>query len=178
SLAAPGTRGAVAVTSPEPIRYRLRFPEAASHYVEVEVTVPADGTAALDLMMPVWTPGSYLVREFAKNVEAVEARTADGRKLSVEKTRKNRWRIATGGAASVVVAYRVYGREMGVRSNWIERDFAFLNGAPTFLTRADDTARPHEVRIELPPSWSRAVTALPDLPDGGGLAFRAADYDT
>jgi predicted metalloprotease with PDZ domain len=163
--------------SPEPVRYHLRFPQAASHYVEVEASVPTGGQAGVELMMAVWTPGSYLVREFSKNVEGLQARTADGRAPAVEKTRKNRWRIATGGAASVVVSYRVYGREMGVRSNWIERDYAFLNGAPTFVTLADRVARPHELRIELPPQWSRAVTALPELPDGGGLAFRAPDFD-
>ena len=47
------------------------------------------------------------------------------------------------------MTYRVYGREMTVRNNWIEAGFAMLNGAPTFITLVGGTARPHEVRIEL-----------------------------
>jgi predicted metalloprotease with PDZ domain len=177
AVATAAGAGAEPALSPEPIRYQLRFPQAASHYVEVEAAIPTDGQAGVELMMAVWTPGSYLVREFSRNVEALQARSADGRSPTIQKTRKNRWRVATDGACSVLVSYRVYGREMGVRSNWIERDYAFLNGAPTFLTLADGIPRPHELRIELPPQWSKAVSALPEVADGGGLAFRAADYD-
>ena len=88
--------------------------------------------------MAVWTPGSYLVREFSRHVEDVKA-SAGGQDRAVEKTAKNRWRVQTGGAPSVTVRYRVYGREMSVRTNFIEADFALINGAATFLTLADDT---------------------------------------
>ena len=53
-------------------------------------------------MMPVWTPGSYLVREFSRQVETLSAADPAGRPLTVEKVAKNRWRVATGGAAEVV----------------------------------------------------------------------------
>ena len=92
----------------------------------VEADFPSDGRASIDLFMPVWTPGSYLVREYARNVEDVKGPGA------VVKTTKNRWRVDTGGAATVHVSYRVYCHEMSVRSNWVEESFALLNGAPTF----------------------------------------------
>ena len=111
--------------------------------------------------MAVWTPGSYLVREYERNVEALAARAPDGKPLAVEKTRKNRWRIqlAAPRAADVTVTYRVYAREMTVRTNWVEDGFAMLNGAPTFLTLADGVARPHDVRLVLPAAWKTTVTA-------------------
>ena len=136
--------------TPDPIRYQLRFPAPQTHYVEVEATVPTGGQPAVELMMAVWTPGSYLVREYARHVEAVTARTATGGALAVEKCAKNRWRVATGGEPQVRVSYRVYGREMAVRTNWIDASFALVNGAPTFLTLAGDHQRPHEVAITLP----------------------------
>src|SRR5690349_1149651 len=68
----PGTR------APEPIRYTLSFPAPQTHYVEVTASVPTARRATVDLMMAVWTPGSYLVREYARNVEAVTAIGADG----------------------------------------------------------------------------------------------------
>ena len=135
--------------------------------------------------MAVWTPGSYFVREYERHVENVVAAAADMPALAVRKTRKNRWRIDTAGARVITVTYRVYGREMTVRNNWIEAGFAMLNGAPTFLTLvprgveglADDRRRTHEVRIELPPAWTRVATPL--TPVAGCInTFAADDYDT
>src|SRR5689334_5076730 len=126
-----------AQSAPEPIRYSLSFPAPQTHYVEVTATVPTGRRADVDLMMAVWTPGSYLVREYARNVEAVTASAPDGTALAVTKTQKNRWRVEAKGAPRVTVRYRVYGREMSVRTNWIESRFALLNGAPTFLTLAE-----------------------------------------
>lgn len=166
-----------AQTAPEPIRYTLSFPAPQTHYVEVTATVPTGRRADVDLMMAVWTPGSYLVREYARNVEAVTAAGPDGRALDVDKSKKNHWRIVTGGAPSITLKYRLYCREMSVRTNWVESDFAMINGAPTFITLADLAPRPHEVIIIPAPAWKRSVTALPEM-GGGEHRYRAPDYDT
>ena len=162
----------------DPIDYTLRFPAPHTHYVEVEASVPTGGASTINLMMPVWTPGSYLVREYARHVEAVTAHRMDGARLDVARTRKNRWRIQTSGEARLVVRYRVYGREMSVRTNWIESDFAMLNGAATFLTLADGWARPHRVAIDLAAGWATAITALPHAPGHTPRTFVASDFDT
>lgn len=163
--------------TPDPIRYMVTFPAPQTHYVEVSAAVPAAGRPVIELMMAVWTPGSYLVREFERNVEAVTAADPAGRALTVDKSQKNRWRIATGGAASITVNYRVYSREMGVRTNFVESDFALLNGAPTFMTLVDPAPRPHEVTIVPAQGWRRSMTGLPQLP-GGSHRYRAPDFDT
>jgi predicted metalloprotease with PDZ domain len=144
----------------DPIRYTLSFPAPHTHYVHIRAEVPAAGRDSVELSMAVWTPGSYLVREFSRHVESVTAESPGGIALRVEKTAKNRWRVATGGALMVIVSYRVYGREMSVRTNWIESDFAFVNGAPTFLTLAGEPRRPHEVSIVPASGWTRSITAL------------------
>jgi predicted metalloprotease with PDZ domain len=173
-----GAAGPAAQTRPvEPIRYTLRFPAPHTHYVEIEADVPTGRRPEVELMMAVWTPGSYLVREYARHVERVTAALPDGRPLAVAKTRKNRWRIQTQGASSIRVAYRVYGREMSVRTNWIDADMAMLNGAPTFLTLAGDARRPHEVRLELPAAWAASATALAPAPGGAPHHYVAADFD-
>jgi predicted metalloprotease with PDZ domain len=165
--------------SVEPVSYAVRFPAPHTHYAVVDATIPTDGRDRVELMMAVWTPGSYLVREFARHVEALTAHSPDGEPLRVEKSQKNRWVIETGGAPHVEVSYQVYGREMSVRTNWIESDFAMLNGAPTFLTLAeDDTNRPHDVTLELPDGWSSSVTGLTPRTDRGPHTYRAADFDT
>ena len=160
----------------EPIRYTLRFPAPHTHYVEIEAAIPTAGRPQVEVYMATWTPGSYLIREYERHVEAVTA-SAGGRAVNVEKSTKNRWRISTGGAASVTLRYKVYSREMTVRNNWVEAGFAMINGAPTFLTLVERGSRPHEVRIELPSGWKNVQTAL--LPVAGSTtAFRAEDFDT
>ncbi|HEY8551519.1 MAG TPA: PDZ domain-containing protein [Vicinamibacterales bacterium] len=163
--------------STEPIVYTLRFPAPQTHYVEVEAVFPAPEGPSFEVMMAVWTPGSYLVREYARHVEGVRAQKPDGTPLPVVKTRKNRWKVETGGAPRVTVSYRVYAREMSVRTNWVEDRFAMLNGAPTFLTLVEPGARrPHVVSLELPAAWKTSVSALPS--DGAPHRYRADSFDT
>ncbi|GIW88350.1 MAG: peptidase M61 [Isosphaeraceae bacterium] len=170
---------ATSPTERAPIRYEIQFTEPQTHYVEVVAEVPTEGRDWIELMMPVWTPGSYLVREYARHVEQLRAMAGD-RPLAVSKTRKNRWRVETGGASSVRVVYRVYARELSVQGNFVDGSFALLNGAATFLTLADDPGpRPHEVQVRPAQGWAKVVTVLPEAgADPADLRFVAADYDT
>jgi predicted metalloprotease with PDZ domain len=163
---------------PVPVRYTVAFTSPATHVVEVEASIPAAGRPAVELDMPVWTPGSYLVREYARNVDGLTAE-AGGSPAPVTKVAKNRWRIATSGAPEVTVRYRLYGAEMSVRNNYIDPDFALLNGAATFLRLLDDDARrPYEVTLRLPESWHTSVTPMPAAPGGMPHRYLAADFDT
>ena len=159
----------------EPIRYTVRIPQPRTHYVEVEATVPSAGQREVELKMAIWTP--YVIREFARNLEAVTAEGGGGHSLQVEKYTKNRWRIQTGGANAVTVKYRVYSHEMSVQDNWVDQDFALLNGAATFLTLAESASRPHEVRLVLPQSWKTSITGLPSA-SSAPHHYRAVDYET
>ena len=158
-----------------PIRYAVSFSAPQTHYMEVAVTVPTRGRPDVELMMAVWTPGSYLVREYQRNVERVTA-SASGRPLRIEKSAKNRWRIVTGGALSVTVSYALYAHEMSVRTNWVDANYALINGASTFMTLADGLDRPHEVALNLPAAWPRSMTGLRALP--GEHHYVAPDFDT
>ncbi len=168
------------MSAAEPIRYTLRFPAPESHYVDVEASVPTGGRERVEMMMAVWTPGSYLVREYSGHVDSVAA-SADGNNLAVEKIAKNRWSVTIGGAARITFRYRVYGREMSVRTDWIEQDFAVLVGAGTFITVLDAGGQPapvpHEFRLELPPNWPDSHSALPPAPDGAKNSYVAKDFD-
>ena len=161
----------------EPIRYTVSFPAPHTHYVEVEASYPTEGRPSIDLMMAVWTPGSYLIREYERHVEALTAADQARAPLAVEKTRKNRWRVTTNGARTVWVRYRVYAHEMTVRTNWVDEEFAMINGAPTFITLLESPSRrAHEVRLVLPRAWAKSVSGMPP-----GLAentYVAPDYDT
>jgi predicted metalloprotease with PDZ domain len=179
------TRTPTAASSPaatpatEAVRYTLSFPAPQTNYVQVDASFPTGGKPSIEIMMPVWTPGSYLVREYERNVEDLVAKSDGGRALTLTKTRKNRWRVETGGAPRIAVSYRVYSREMSVRNNWVESKFAMLNGAQTFLTLVEPrVARAHDVTLTLPAAWKTSITGLPDAPDGAPHHYVAPDFDT
>lgn len=164
-------------TAAAPIQYRLSFRQAATNRLDVELTVPVDGQSEIELMMPVWTPGSYLVREYARQIESISARdSVTNSPVDIEKTKKNRWKVATNGSQEIVVTYTVYCHELSVRTNWVEPEFAFLTGAATFLTRVDALDREHIVRIDALPSWPQVATSLVAV--GGNSWVRSAkDFD-
>jgi len=176
----PALPAAAAEGVPTPVRYTVRFPAPQTHYAEVEAVVPTDGAGVVTLMMPVWTPGSYIVREYARNVEGVSVRAPDGRALPVEKVRKNRWSVQARGEAAVTVSYQVYAHDLSVQGNWVDSGFALLNGAGTFLTPVErsSTPRAHEVTLVLPPGWKGSYSGLPEAPGGRPGHYRAPDFDT
>lgn len=157
------------------VEYTLRFPAPHTHYVEVEAIVPAPADP-LELRMAVWTPGSYLVREFSRHIDEISAATVDGAPLAITKTAKNRWSITTKGVDRVVIRYRLYAREMSVRTNFVDDQMAVLNGAATFLEPVTGAAG-YDVAVEPAPAWTHTVTALPAHPDGVAHRFFAADFD-
>ena len=156
-------------TKPLTITYTVRFPDPQTHYAEIEATIPVSAPT-VEIFMPVWTPGSYLIREFARHVENL---TAAG--LTITKSSKNRWRIETGEVREIHLSYRVYCREMSVRTNWVEDSFALLNGAPTFMTLADAPPMSYEVWLDLPAAWATSVTGMTEI---GLHRYFAPDYDT
>jgi predicted metalloprotease with PDZ domain len=161
----------------EPVRYTISFPAPHTHYLDVEAWYPTEGRPELDLMMAVWTPGSYLIREYERHVEGLSAADPSRAPLAVEKTRKNRWRITTKGASAVQVRYRVYAHEMSVRTNWVDDEFALINGAPTFITLLESPSRRrHDVRLVLPRTWAKSFSGM--TPGAGEHTYVAPDYDT
>ena len=161
----------------QPVRYTVRFTDAKNNYISVDADLPVSGVAT-EVFMPVWTPGSYLVREFARNVDTVAVTSDAGKPLAFTTSRKNRWLVETAGAKRIHFTYRVYCHEMSVRTNWVESGFALLNGAPTFVTLVGGLKLPHHVTLELPTTWKTSVTGLAEAPGGNPNHYLAPDYDT
>jgi predicted metalloprotease with PDZ domain len=154
------------------MRYRLSMPEPHSHLFHVELAIDRPGTAA-EVVFPVWTPGSYLVREFARHVEAFAATAgASGPPLRVERLDKHRLRVDAQGAEEVVLRWRVYANELTVRTAHLDGTHGYLNGAAVFpFVRGRERERV-SLEIAPPPGWAVA-TALA----GGPTTFTADGYD-
>jgi len=151
--------------------YLFSIPQPEARRIEVTISVPARGAHALDVRMPVWTPGSYLVREHQRHVDGLRAFDGD-HEVGVAKVDKNTWRIRTEGAQTVRIAYRLHCFELTVRTNHVDATHAFLNpsAAAVFVVGRED--EPCSVRLQMPQGW-RAWVALP-FTEG---AYRARDYD-
>ena len=164
-----------AVQTPAPdIHFTVSMTKPWTHLLEVEMDVKwAQMPDALELKMPVWTPGSYLVREYARHVQDFAAKDKTGRPLDWAKTDKNTWRINAKGQTQVVVAYRVYANELTVRTNELNDDHAFWNNAALLLFPKGQLATGSTVTVKPYGNW-KIATGLPAL---GGNTFRAENYD-
>jgi predicted metalloprotease with PDZ domain len=132
----------------------------------------------MQIWLPVWTPGSYLIREYARNIESISAVDADsGKSLVIEKTSKNRWSIQCEKSSYVRVHYTLYCREPSVRTNWVEEEYGFLTGAATFLTIDDQVTRPHSVEIIPPTSWPSIACSLPRIDNSLEETAQESDSD-
>ncbi len=153
------------------MRYRVSMPEPHSHLFHVEAWIDAPGDEC-EIAFPVWTPGSYLVREFARHVERIGAEDGEGRALPLERLDKHRFRLAAGGAPRAVLRYRVYANELTVRTAHLDGTHGYLNGAALFPYVRGREREPHALELAVPAGW-RVATALP-----GALGeFTARDYD-
>lgn len=154
--------------------HTLSFPERNTQYVHVNLRLPA-ASGYVELYMPSWTPGSYLIRDYAAHVERFRASAPDGRSLETGKVAKNRWRVESPGAGEVVVDYDVWAGEIGVHVSWVESGYALINGSSVFLYGQETRELPQRVVMRLPPDWPLVHTSLKRSQDGTYLY--ASDFD-
>ena len=156
-----------------PIRATLRPLDLAQHLFDVELTLPAEAVASGAVAaMAAWTPGSYLVRDYARFVDRV--RIQEGRReRPLEKLDKQRWQLPAS-KRDLTVRYRVYGNDLTVRTNHVDATHAQIIPAATFLYLEGQLDRPVEVRFEgFPETWN--VASPMPLKHG---AHVAKDFDT
>jgi predicted metalloprotease with PDZ domain len=166
---------------PAPIRYSLSSSNPQAHLFSVRCTVADPDPAGQRFSMPVWIPGSYLVREFARHVVQLRAR-AGNRELPVHKLDKNTW-ITAPATGPITVEYEVYAWDPSVRGACLDTTRAFFNGPCVFLRVHGREQARHEVELTAPSGapferW-RVATAMRRLkarPWGFGSYF-ADDYD-
>lgn len=163
------------------LAYTLDLTHPRTHLIDVELRLHDLPSGSCDLVMPAWTPGSYKIRDFARNVQELAAADARGRALAVSKVDKSTYRLRRTGAGPVTVRYRVYAHELTVRTSHVDETHAYLNGSSVFFYVRGHMDTPVTVRLRTPRGW-RVATALEPAPGGragaGAGVFAAPDYDT
>ncbi len=166
-----------------PVHYRVEIGELHAHLFRVTLTI-ARPAPLQRVSLPAWIPGSYLIREFSKNLQDLQAHQVDkGRRtpLACQQLDKCSWRIECAPARALVLSYRVYAHDHSVRSAWLDAQRGFFNGTSLCLRVEGQEKSPHV--LELPASrklagWSVAtgLTAQKINRHGFG-SYAAADYD-
>jgi len=150
------------------IRVQLTIPEPGNHLVSVEMRLQPR-LARLCLQMPGWTPGSYLIRDYVRNLEGLCVRQGDA-SVTIDRLGPACWRLQVDPAgAELVIRYRVLATELSVRTPHLDDQHGFLPLAAVVLEVEGERWTPHQLRTLLPPQW-QAFTALPGDPNEGVIA--------
>jgi predicted metalloprotease with PDZ domain len=156
------------------LRYAIRLDAPDQHLAEIELRFPVD-TDTVELALPAWCPGSYLIRDYARLVRDLAVVGDDGAPRAAAKRDKSTWSVDARGARELRVRYAVYGHDLTVRTNHIDGQHAFLHGPATFLYPIHLRAAPIELEVEIPEGWTltTAMTGTTAAPH----RFTAAGVD-
>ena len=173
----PKPSSEAAKTAAPTISYTVSMSKPWTHLLEVEMRLSSAAMPAqAELKLPVWTPGSYLIREYARHVESFSAANgAGGNALNWRKINKNTWQIDTNGVSEIVAKYNVYANELTVRTNELNDEHAFFNNAALLMFPKDNLSAASTVKVVPFGNW-KIATGLPKVV-GQTNVFRAENYD-
>ena len=163
------------------IQYTIYPKDLAGHLFDVTLTVEAPAADGQVFALPAWIPGSYMIREFARNIVQIRAES-NGKKVALTKLDKHSWQAASCDGP-LHMHYQVYAWDLSVRAAHLDQTHGFFNGTSVFLQVVGQESAKHVVDI-LPPAgdagkkW-RVATALPELKARryGFGSYVASDYD-
>jgi predicted metalloprotease with PDZ domain len=178
----PKTSALSSAPFPAAIHYRVEVADLHAHLFRITLTI-ASPVALQRVSLPVWIPGSYLVREFSKNLQGLKARQA-GRALptrQVQQQDKNSWDIQCKPEQALELTYEVYANDNSVRTAWLDAQRGFFNNTSLCLRVADQTDAPHGLEIVQSPSiasWSLATGLQPQKTNKQGFGhYLASSYE-
>ena len=159
------------------ISYRVELHRPQAHLYRVTLSLPKP-EAAQRFSLPVWIPGSYLVREFARHLSGLEARQK-GRAVALRQLDKATWQADAAAGVALELSYLVYAFDTSVRAAFLDTQRGFFNGTSVFLRAEGHEAEPHRVLLrELPAGWQVATALRAVKTDARGRgSYQAEDYD-
>jgi len=161
------------------LSYSVAMDEPSTHYFTVEMNISNLKTDSLCLKMAVWTPGSYLVREFSRKVDGFSVTDEKGIELPHIKTQKNTWCINNiGSSGAIKVKYQVYSFELSVRTSFLDSEMAFISPSSVFMYVDGHQQIPSTLKIKPYGEWKQISTALKPVNTNNNWTLQVPDYDT
>ncbi len=165
--------------TPAPIHYRVEAASLTGHRYAVELRIARPAAEQL-VSLPVWIPGSYLVREFARHLNGLSARQGQT-DCPPEQQDKCTWLVRCNPRRALVLRYEVYAFDQSVRTAWLDAERGFFNGTSLLLRVHGHEAGEHRLTVRRPrqaPGWQLATAMTPHTVDERGFGdYVAADYD-
>jgi predicted metalloprotease with PDZ domain len=163
------------------VSYTLSMTKPENHYFEVKMELENFKEKDIRLKLPVWAPGSYLIREFSKNINLVRAQDEFGNILKVEKSTKNSWKIVKGKSKKVIINYEVYAFELTVRTSFLDLSHGFVSGSGVFMYVDGYKNLNGSLKINPYLEFKKITTALEPESEGivadGSFSFQFENYD-
>ena len=159
------------------LHYQVAMSEPLTHLFEITLTLQNWQADKVNLKLPVWTPGSYLVREYAKQLQDFRAEDGNGSSLPWQKLSKNHWQIQTPDTTVITVHYRLFAHELTVRTNHLDTTHGYFNPGATLMYVPGWEHTPITLTVTPPNDTWQVTTPLPPVPDSPHT-FTAMDFDT
>jgi predicted metalloprotease with PDZ domain len=156
--------------------YKVELTNPQSHLFEVTLKVKNWKDSTLNLKFPVWTPGSYLIREYAKNLQNFQAKDEQNHCLKFTKITKNHWQVNTENRENIIIKYEIFANELTVRTNHLDATHGYFNGAAMFFFIPGWEKEKIYLKIDPPKNW-QVTTTLPRIFADKNI-FLAEDFDT
>ena len=168
------------MTAPLPLHYQVEPADLRAHLWRVTLTIAAPAMPQ-QLSLPVWIPGSYLVREFSRHLQRLQARQ-NGKAITLRQLDKCHWQVECAAGAPLTVSYEVYAFDNSVRASWLDEGRGFFNGTSLCLRVHGQEQQAHALELLPPPGvatpWQAATGLPPHKVSKRGLGtYLAADYD-
>jgi len=161
------------------LHYRVELHDVHAHLYRVTLTI-AQPAAQQQLSLPVWIPGSYLVREFAKNLQNLRAQQADTA-VAVQQLNKHQWQVACQPGQALELQYEVSAYDTSVRTAWLDQRRGFFNGTSLLLRVHGQEQQTHSLQVQANaqlPQWKMATGLTPVSVDSQGFgSYSASNYD-
>lgn len=162
-------------------RYLIAFEQASAHYFDIELQAQSDTLEPQQLSLPSWLPGSYMIRDFARNIVELKAYCGD-MELEIEQLNKQAWRLEPA-QGELRICYKVYAWDLSVRAAHLDKLHGFFNPSSLCLKLESQASQPHQVEIQLP-DWAAqdawcVATGMPakEVDDSGVGLYEAENYD-
>lgn len=166
--------GCSAAFALDEVSHTISFPKDREQLILVRSEFPVSGPVT-ELIMPNWTPGSYLIRDYAANVDSISVVAEDGTTLAVQKIAKDRWQVNTPEPMTLVVVYEVFTPDLSVRDSWASRAFSLINGASVFLYTEQSRDLPQSLKVIAGTDRGEIFTAM--LPGRDEQGYWSGNYD-
>ena len=144
------------------MKYFITYDNPLQHLLNITLTVDTPQLSTLELKLPIWRPGRYEAANYAKNIQKITAASEAGIELRVQKLKPSHWKIECEEASEVSIQYSYYAHEMDAGNSFLDEGMVYINFINCLLYLEDRMEEPHEVKLDLPDSYSIACSLKQD----------------